>query len=86
MTKSNFEKTTASWIVSWEFLVISEDSSIWGQLYLEMKLLLMSFFLVYEGLCDFLVLFYIATPKIFRIMLPALYISLETGLVALALF
>ena len=35
MTKSSFEKAAASRIVSWKFSVISENSSIRGQLYLK---------------------------------------------------
>ena len=35
MTKNNFEKVAASWIVFWEFSVISKDSSICGQLFLK---------------------------------------------------
>ena len=83
MTKNNFEKITAFRIVSWEFLLISEDSYILWQLFLKVKRLLTSFLLVYEGPCDFLVLFCIAIPKIFRIMLSALFNSLETVLLAL---
>ena len=70
MSKSNFEKVDASRTVSWEFLVISEDSSIWGQLYLEVA--------AYEFLsCVLWTIWlfsfaYIATPKIFRIILSAL--------------
>ena len=30
MAKSNFRKVAESWIVSWEFSVISIESSIWG--------------------------------------------------------
>ena len=35
MTKNNSEKVAASCIVYWKFSVIFEDSSIRGQLYLE---------------------------------------------------
>ena len=35
MTETNFKNVTTSWIVSWEFSVISEGSCFWGQLYLK---------------------------------------------------
>ena len=35
MTKSNHEKVATSSIVSWDFLVIFENSSIWRQLHLK---------------------------------------------------
>ena len=80
MTKSNFEKVGASWIVSCEFSVISEDSSISGHLYL--KVAVHKLFSCVQrpiGLFSFV---YIATLKIFRIILSAIFVSLETVLLA----
>ena len=85
MTKSNFEKVAASRIVSLEFLgtalKISEDSSIWGQLYLKVAAHeLFSCVLRTVQLFSFV---YITTPKIFRIILSSLFVSLETVLLAI---
>ena len=81
MIKSNFEKFPASRIVSWEFSVISEDSSIRGQLYLKKAAQeLFSCVLRTMRLFTFI---YIATLKIFRIIIFVLFVSLETVLLAL---
>ena len=66
MSKSNFEKADASRTVSREILVISEDSSVWGQLYLEVAA--HEFFSCVLWTMRLFSFVYIATPKIFIIL------------------
>ena len=80
MTKTKFKKVAVSWIISWEFWVISEDSSIWRQLYLKMAVdELFSCVLRTMQLISFV---YNATPKIFRIILSPLFVSQEIVMLA----
>ena len=76
-----FEKVAASWRVSWEFSLISEDSSIWGQLYLKVAAFVL--FSCVQRIIGLLSFAYIATPKIFRIILSTVFVSLGTVLLAL---
>ena len=76
MTKSNFEKVAASWMVSWEFLVIFEDSSITQKCCSRA-------FLCAKGHATFYFCLHCSTEDIIRIILSALFVSLETVLLAL---
>ena len=82
MTKNNFQEDAAPWIVSREFSVISEDSSIWGRPYL--KVAAHELFSSVQRTIELFSFVYIATPKIFRIIWSAIFASLETVLPALA--
>ena len=78
MTKSYFKKVAAPWMVSWKFLVIFEYSSISGQLYLKVaadKLVLRTM--------QFISFVYIATLKVFWVILSALFVLQEIVLYAL---
>ena len=66
MTEANF-KIAASWIVSWEFSVISKDSYI-------TKRMLTNFFCVRRTI-RLISFIYIATPKIFRITLSPICLT-----------
>ena len=67
MTKNNFKKVAALRIVSWELLVTSEDSKVAFEQLFSCVLRIMR-------LISFV---YIATSKIFRIILSTLFISQE---------
>ena len=76
-----FEKVYLSWIVSWEFWVISEESSIQWRLCL--KVAAQEFFSCVLRTMRHFTFAYIATPKILRIILSTLFVSPETALLAL---
>ena len=82
ITKSSFEKVAASRIVSREFSAISEDSSVLGQLYLKVAAHQL-FSCMLKATHLFSLFVYIATLKIFRIILSVVFALLKTALFAL---
>ena len=71
MTKANFKKVATLWIVSWEFSVISRDSSILEQLHL--KVAVHEFYPCVLRTMRLISFAYSVTQKIFEIILSALF-------------
>ena len=71
MAKADFKKVAALWIVSWEFSVISGDSSIWEQLF--HKVVVHKFYPCVLRTMRLISFAYGVTQKIFEIILSALF-------------